>query len=172
MHDKEKAIIEQRTLQATKNNLLGASGKLGTIARYLGSPILKEGYGLYSQTYLEDPFEVKEEIPTAEDIMINCEGYVFDGLSRGMHIEIIYIESTSKLTVNYKGYPVYVEVAGDLLAYAPFENKEWENMVSRLYEQALNKQKKKKETDHEIMVEKAKEKQKSFLERLRLVWGL
>ena len=38
-------IQEQRTIEATKNNLMGFNGKLGCIAKNLGDPIIAEHSG-------------------------------------------------------------------------------------------------------------------------------
>ena len=49
MRDKEQKIIEQRTIEASKKGLMGFSGKLGTILRYLGQPIVTNSAGMWSE---------------------------------------------------------------------------------------------------------------------------
>lgn len=174
MYSKEKILREERTNMAIRNNLIGPSGKLGVIAKYLGSPIIRQGSGLLDVNYLEDIYsrEEPEGIQSfdANEEYVVCEGWVFDGLSRGMHLEIKYIDHQKKLTVSYKGYEVYSEVAGDLLAYAPFPD--WENMISRLYDQARNLQKAKKERDNQEAAVKSHAKRMDFLTKMRMKWGI
>lgn len=181
LHQKEKAIRERRTILAASNNLMGVSGKLGTIARYLGSPIMFQGSALGDSRslddYLGEPYDVydhksEDQLPTFDEqtAYIAAIGHVFDGLSRGIHLEIKYIDETKSLTVYWKGFPVYREVAGDLYAYAPFD--EWESKVNKLYEQARKIAAKYQEEQQLTDAEEAKQKQVNFLQRLRLQWGI
>jgi hypothetical protein len=120
---KEKLVRERRTIEATKKNLMGISGKLGVIAKTLGFPIVRQGTGLVDSMYLDDPYEneveaeyettlsgqpgplaYEDEIKEASDDFVHEEGFVFDGLSRGMHIEIKYWHHNNKLEATYKGY--------------------------------------------------------------------
>lgn len=48
MRDKEQKIIEQRTIEASKKGLMGFSGKMGTILKYLGQPILTHHEGVWN----------------------------------------------------------------------------------------------------------------------------
>jgi hypothetical protein len=167
----ERVIREKRTIEATRKNLMGPSGKLGFIARFLGSPIIRQGSGLFDQSFLEDPYShPMETIPESEDVETYEQGYVFDGLSRGMHIEVKYAKAEKRLWCTYKGYLVYSEISGDLEGYAPFE--EWENMIDRLYKVAKDK-KKKLELDMEPLVEQvAHRKKQAFWQKLRFKWGI
>jgi len=171
MHPKERAIKEKRLYQATRNNYMGAAGKIGQIAKWLGTPIIRQGSGMMDATYLEDPYKTpSEDIPVAEDEHHCMEGWLFDGLGRGLHLEIKYTHSDKKLTVDYKGYRVYTEVAGDLDSYAPFP--EWESVIEMLYKRAKERQKKvevlmKAEEDISMMG-----KAKNFLQMLRFKWGI
>lgn len=61
MHPRERAIREKRTNEAILKNFVGPDGKLGMIARYLGSPIIRQGSGLYDASYLDDPYAVPDE---------------------------------------------------------------------------------------------------------------
>ena len=174
MNNKEKIIREKRTLEATKKNLMGPVGKLGVIAKYLGSPIVAQGSGMFDQVFLDDPYEEQnnsEEMPTFEDHETVYElGWIYDGLGQGLHLEIKYFNPENKLTVYYKGYEVYKEVSGELEAYAPFE--EWEDAINELYTRAkINQKNKKKENKQEK--ENTMEKSKyNFLEKLRMRWGI
>lgn len=171
MNAKEKAIQEQRINLATRNNIMGSAGKLGIISKWLGSPIIRQRGGLFDVNPFENQYAYKEDgIHTAYDDNLQLEGYVFDGLSKGMHLEIKYCEVTNKLTADYKGYRVYTEVAGDLYSYAPFE--EWEKMVDKLYKQALERQRKHKEKNEGRLIEEAQKEKLNFLQRLRLIWGI
>ena len=155
---KENAIRDKRTIEATKKNFMGPSGKLGVIAMVLGSPIIRQGTGLWDVNYLEDPYEDfsdiefetttsnqkgplawKDEILEMGDDFTEEEGHVFDGLSRGMHLDIKYWHVNHKLEVTYRGYLVYKEIGGELDSYAPFP--EWEDMIGRLYKSAKSKEK-------------------------------
>lgn len=168
--EKERMIREKRTIEATRKNMMGATGKLGLITKWLGTKIVRQGSGLFDQTFLDDPFVEEEYMPTLNEAAISNEGYHFDGLSRGMHFEVKYMHGNSELTAYYKGYLVYKEIAGDLYAYAPFP--EWENLVEPLYLEAEKRANKEK-------VELDEEKEKSFLRlgqmfihKLRMEWGL
>src|SRR4051812_28705772 len=106
---KENVIREKRTIRAAKENLMGPSGKLGIILQAFGSPIIRQGSGLVDTNFLQNPFEegphteyqptisgqdgpvsYHDEILDAKDEYTYNEGLHFDGLSRGMHLEIVY----------------------------------------------------------------------------------
>lgn len=178
---KEKAIREKRTIEAAKKNLMGVAGKLGSIARYLGHPIKYQGSGLGDvrslDDYLGERYDVyaqwnDDELPTFDEDadFIETIGYIFDGLSRGIQIEIKYLDDTKTLTVHWKGYPVYREIAGDLFAYAPVDD--WEDKVNKLYDQARKVASRIQEEERAMDEAKARKDQNSFLQRLRLRWGL
>lgn len=185
---KERVIREKRTIEATKKNLMGPAGKLGVVVRTLGSPIIRQGGSLYDCSYLDDPYDFTEdeyettasgqqgplvyrdEIQDLSDDFVNHEGFVFDGLSRSMHIEIKYINSNNKLEVTYKGFVVFKEVAGELEAYSP--NEEWENMIDRLYTASKKKEKSMKQQKDLELAELVKDKKQTFWNRLRNRWGL
>jgi hypothetical protein len=174
MNDKEKRIKEQRLIEAAEKNLLGASGKLGSICRYLGEEIKGVGGSLYdSYEYDFDTWgeEDPEDLPTSElDTSVYKMGYLFDGLSRGMHLEIKYLSYEKRLTCHYQGYEVYREVEGDLKGYAP--KPEWETLVDNLYKITQTTARKKKK--QQAAEEKAKMKAYGlgFLQKLKDRWGL
>lgn len=186
---KENIIREQRTIEATKKNLMGPAGKFGTILQAFGTPIIRQGSGLTDSSYLEDPYEddiykehaptisdqqgpvvYKDEIETADSDHISHEGILFDGLSRGMHLEIAYWNVDNRLQVSYKGYPVYIEISGELETYVPFD--EWESIIERLSKSAKEKVKLIKKQQEEDLGKEIQEKKKSFLKVLRTRWGI
>jgi hypothetical protein len=186
---KENIIREKRTLEATKKNLMGPSGKFGVILQVFGSPIIRQGSGLYDSNLLEDYNEIddeyryestasgqkgplvdKGEIDNLDFDFIQNEGVLFDGLSKGVNLEIIYWQSSNQLKVSYKGHVVYLEVAGELEGYVPFD--EWENIINRLFEISKNKLKDKniiKEKEQKEAINKNKFK---FLENIKKRWGI
>lgn len=186
---KENVLREQRTILATKNNYMGPAGVLGSIARYLGDPIIRQGGSLYDEAFLDDPYAdhtheqyedtasgqrgplvYRDEILSADETFVQHEGYLFSGLGRGMQLEIQLWKETNKIQVFYKGYLVYKEVAGELEAYAPFAD--WEDLVGRLYKVAKKKmQVARQEEEAEVGKVLQKEKQ-NFLHRLRMRWGI
>jgi len=192
---KEKVIREKRTIEATKKNIMGPSGKIGIIVRALGSPIMAQGSTYVDTHYLEDPYEdfsdMKfETTASGQDGPIawrgeiledeggagaiheenpNFLGYVFDGLSRGIHLEIQYMRHEHTMKVHYKGYEVYKEVAGELDAYAPFP--EWEDVIVRLYKSAKEKYKDIKDQEHAEFAEVVERKKATFWNRIRTRWG-
>ena len=147
MNDKEKVIKDQRTIEASRKGFMGLGGKLGCVLKNLGQPIVSQHEGglMYHSTSLEDYANMEVEDPydlrggTPEEILDQIEvmdmdettihslGWMFDGLSRGMQLEIKYVTETNVLTVHYKGHMVYNEIGGELGAYAPM--KEWEDCI-------------------------------------------
>lgn len=197
-NQKENVVREKRTNEATKKELMGAAGKLAIIAKALGSPMMRQGGGLFDVTYIEDPFEDfsdavfettasgqngpmawRDEILTgeagggagpADEDNPNFQGYVFDGLSRGMHFEVQHHRLIHRIVAYYKGYLVYEELAGDLHAYAPFP--EWEDLVAKLYKTAKVKHKEMTGEAHAQFTQELERKKLSFWHRLRMRWGL
>ena len=185
MKQKEIILKEKRTSEATRKNLMGSAGKLGMICKYLGVPIRRSGgsseqgegpWGdiLFDRTELEDPYteDDPDELPTFDDTdeQIHEVGWLFDGLSSGMHLEIIYQHEAKKLTVTYKGYLVYAEIAGDLERYAPFDD--WEKLIEKLYTKAKERHDRYKKEMQVFEGRKIKEEKMNFLQKLRLKWGI
>lgn len=187
--EKEERLVEQRKIEATQKKLMGVEGKLGVVLRNLGNPIIKQqkGGAFYDSNYLEDPYaEEKEGIPTVwmgeqhnlptwgeKEIEVHSTamaGWVFDGLSRGMHLEIKYLEENQELSVFYKGHLVYEEVAGELSAYVP--NKEWEINIEILFDSAKKIAQRKKQEDKKEIVERTTKEKLGWLEALRRRWGI
>jgi len=199
MHEQEKRIKEQRTIEANRKKLMGLDGKLGCILKYLGEPLIRqdEGDWFHSSRYLDEedsrrettwggtPEEIIEQIPTddwgdllpdecyrSQPVKYDTEeiGMVFDGLSSGMNLEIRYLKQDNLLTVKHEGRLVYREVAGELEAYVPAP--QWEDMVNRLFPLA----KKREVTAIGEAVQQRREKNRKdklgFLEKLRTKWGI
>ena len=186
---KENVIREKRTIEATKKNLIGPTGKFGVILKAFGTPVVRHGTSLVDSSFLHDPYEdfveedfastasgqlgpltYRNEIKTADSDFSQNEGVIFDGLSRGMHLEIVYWHADNQLKVSYKGYPVFVEIAGELEAYAPFD--EWESLIERLFVAAKQKIKQINK-DQEIEKNKNIEMRKNtFLQNIRMRWGI
>lgn len=186
---KEKVLREKRTIEATKKSLTGSSGKLGVIAQTLGHKIVQQGSSLYDVNFLDDPYEddvdteyetmvseqngpvaYRDEILNAHDQGNEEIGWVFDGLSRGMHLEIKYFYQGQRLECSYKGYLVFKEVGGELFAYAPFP--EWENLIERLYKNAKTKSNEIKEQMMQELTQKIQKDKQSFWQKLRFRWGV
>jgi hypothetical protein len=169
--DIEKRVREERTLQAERNNLRGPRGKIGSIVRMLGQKMF---FHIMEEPPLFPGDEPSPEIRIGEDQVVvdddgEGEGWSFDGLKWGMHVEIIVNHPESRQTVYYKGYKVFEEIDGDLQVYVPFP--EWETLIDKLYILAEKRR-------GEFQVEKEKEKQRkgkikerTFWEKLRYSWG-
>lgn len=187
--NKENVIREKRTIEATKKDLMGPSGKLGTILHAFGSPVMRQGSGLVDVGYLSDPYHDfvhtdyastmsgqrgpvahRDELLDLEDDNVYNEGLLFDGLSRGLHMEILYWHDINEIKVSYKGFVVYKEVAGELDAYAPFP--EWEAMVEKLHRAAKERMKKIKHEQEVEYAERIQVKKKAFWQELRMRWGI
>jgi len=211
--DFEKRIKEERTLEANKKGIIGPSGKIATILRNLGEPIVGQTEdSIYDYNYdydmnnhnsiheVTNSKDLTKKIPTMnmdEGTRPNSEeslridsieslysgnmpeefnfstreiGYYFEGLNRGMHLEIKYDEYTSELIVNYKGYIVYKEAKGDLLAYSPQE--EWEAHIEKLYKEAKRKQIKGKESEFENSLKNNEKQKDNWLQKMKSKWGI
>lgn len=186
---KENAIREKRTIEATKKNLMGPSGKFGIILQAFGTPVIRQGTSLFDSSFLNDPYEefvyseygstssgqqgplmYRDEIKTADADFAHNEGILFDGLSRGMHLEIVYWHADSQLKVSFKGYPVYIEIAGELEAYAP--SQEWEDLIERLHNVSKDKIKQNKSQQEKELAEKIQERKNAFWQNIKMRWGL
>ena len=134
------------------------------------------------------PEEIMKQIPSADEVGHNppdgwewhCDwdadiydeqlvGYNFNGLSRGMHLEITYKKSDKNLLVYYKGYQVFKEHAGDLRAYAPSEK--WESLIDRLYKSAVKILKERANLKLVQAKKKSQAKKENWLVKLQERWG-
>ena len=189
LKQKENAVKEKRTIEATKKNYMGTTGKFGLIAMTLGSPVVRQGTGLFDTIQVEDPYEdftdcefeqtasgqegpkmFQDKIEEGDNSIVHEEGFIFDGLSRGMHLEIKYWHINHKIEVSYRGYEVYKEAGGELFAYAPFP--EWEDMIERIYTAAKPKAKELKLLKEVQVGEAIERRKRSFWDRLRTRWGI
>ena len=101
---------------------------------------------------------------------IEVIGWVFDGLGRGMHLEIRYMRESNTLTCHYKGYEVYKEIRGELFGYAPID--EWENWIDRLSKIARQKRGQADIIQTLDNEKEAERKKQSWWESFKLRWGL
>ena len=176
MRDQEKRIKEQRTIEAARKNLMGSSGKLGCICRFMGQPIHEHGGGFVETRYLDAPWYDEtngpdSDIPTLdEDENIFVIGWFFDGMSSGVHMEIKYMDTLHELTVRWKGYLMYREVRGELDVYVP--RPDWEGQVESLYKIAKQREQVVKADVAEEQFEESQRQKESWLQRMMQKWGL
>lgn len=131
--DLEQRIIEQRTTEAIKKNLMGYEGKIFLISKILGQELVKEVEGAETLDF-EEMYEIPdpESMPTfAEDSYSYPIGHSFDGLSYGYHLNITFLEYENTIRLWYKGTLVYSETAGVLQSYIP--HQEWEKVIDNLF---------------------------------------
>ncbi len=110
------------------------------------------------------------EMPDAKFYGTDNIGLHFDGLRRGMHLEIKYEELSSELVVYHKGYIVYKEIKGELLSYAP--NEQWEKWIESLYKSAKEKQRKIKEEEFQDGIKQNERLKNDWLNNMRNKWGI
>lgn len=179
--EQEKRIREARTIEATKKNLMGVQGKLGTIAKYMGQPIVSEEGGIgYSSNPMDDVWTLPDgdleetsssysDMPEANtESLVFQIGWLFDGTTSGVPVEIKYKADEHCLSVHHQGYKVYEEIAGELEAYLPGI---WEEKIEQLYKFAKEKRERKK---HVALAEAREEHEKNktgFLQKMKELWG-
>ncbi len=191
----------------------GSGGKIGTIVKYLGEPIIyhEEGRSLvefgdnmmfFSSTpYEEDngdntvtgswgeSFEIQtqqvrdgrgdpvgeptgygwnEKRPNRKEFNIEQIGWYFDGLSKGYHLYIRYLEVEKELLVQYKSNPVYQEIGSDLMMYVPGE---WEAIIDKLYPNASQIKKKKDEIELDDNKAEAAKNKENWIAAMWKKWG-
>lgn len=197
----EAKIREQRTVEANKKGFIGQNGKIGTVLKMMGQPIVShsEGGAYVDTNYLEEsqeespwPVSTSEfmnSIPVMDlDGNVRPEteewaqiknpvsygvynvGWHFDGLSRGMHLEIKYDDTEAKLVVLHKGYVVYKEIKGEIVSYVPKD--EWEGWIEVLYKKAKEIQRRKKEIEFEDQVKESEKIKASWWAEMKSRWGL
>jgi hypothetical protein len=114
--------------------------------------------------------EWNQDMPDPISYGIQTIGLHFDGLNRGMHLEIKYDNNLSELVVYHRGYLVYKEIKGDLFSYIP--NEEWERWIDSLYKVAKEKHRKQKEEDFKQTTIRNEKDKKSWLEKIKSRWGV
>jgi hypothetical protein len=100
----------------------------------------------------------------------NVIGWLFDGLSRGMHLEIKTDRKARDILVSWKGRMVYKEEGGDLKCYVP--SSEWEDKIDILSQQVELKTRKMRKTQRIEDQESEQEEKKGWLQAMKEVWGL
>jgi hypothetical protein len=167
----EEKIKEKRTIEAIKKKYMGRSGKFGIILRYMGEEIYTQSSPLHEVNYMEDPWavEAEEEMEYFDEGATSTSiGWTYQAYNLGMHLEFKYMQG--KLTVHYKGFPVYVEQYGELFCFVPI--KEWEDKVEQLYKIAsAREQKERKELKLEKKIIAERQKQ-GFIRKLAKLWGI
>lgn len=185
----ESRIREQRLAEATKKGLMGQSGKIGTVLKFLGSPVVAqteaasfldvEGTGVEEEgiPVMDVEGAARPEGPEwgpeggdAVPFSTRSVGMHFDGLGRGMHLEVLYKEDSSEMSVYHRGSLVYRESQGDLLCYVPSD--EWEGWISSLFVLAKKVQREQKELEFQSRVKDAERAKASWLRDLASRWGL
>jgi hypothetical protein len=96
-------------------------------------------------------------------------GWHFDGLSRGMHMEIKYDEASAELSLHHRGYPVYRELKGEIMSYIPGE--EWERWIETLYKSAKEMRRKQQESEFEQRVKEAESNKEQWWKGIIARWG-
>ena len=96
-------------------------------------------------------------------------GYVYNGLSNGIHLEIICKENEGTIKVYFEGYLYYEEELGNLNRYVPYAplEKHIENIYSRVEEKVKNMIKKEKP----IQEKQIKKMEFDEIRKLREKWG-
>lgn len=91
MNEREKRIQEQRTIEATRKDLMGLTGKIGTVLRNLGQPLIEQSQGgtFMDSSYLDDPWALPSE---------NRFGELKEGTADYVQSQIPYMELDSEGT--------------------------------------------------------------------------
>lgn len=181
------ALIRDRTIQATKNNI---HGKLVCVARNMGSPIMGH--------YFDNPITEqewanfnnaeadwsKEPDESLENGNLPKLGFVYDSLKIGVNLEIVVmvkekisqltgekeLDKPSEIRCSYRGYQVYHEVDSVIKCYAPFP--EWEDHLNTIYNYATGRDNRRKANEKEEVKQVRKKASKKALESLRRLWGI
>jgi hypothetical protein len=182
MHELAKKIREQRLIEATQKGYTGLDGKIGIVLKGMGEPIIvheggrhEEMFGImmptFTSTTMDDPYALQDEdeMPEFDETEPVQVGWLFDGLRRGVHMEIKYMLDTKELTLTYKGYLVYAEEAGELTCYVP--HKEWEEKLEYLLTSARPMAAARHKEIAHAEREEEKQEKLGWLEKLRLYWG-
>jgi hypothetical protein len=192
MNEKEKRLQEQRHMEANRKGLLGMEGKFGVILKHLGEPLIAHAGGWYGTSEMEDVWALpgesgEEDMPTFdEDEPVMEMGLHYNGLSSGLHLEIYYYHDAPdrgwrrleqggpgpgrELSVWWKGHLVFCESNDELYCYNP--SHEWEDKIDYLFGIAKKRENKKYQEVIKESREQAQRDKLSWIERLRLRWGL
>lgn len=162
------------------------------IAQAEGGGLIDTNYLQYESQELDDPrnsIELMQGMPTMDLEGANRPegeewselnepisygtytlGWHFDGLSRGMHLEIKYDEIDAELSVSYKGRTVYKEIKGEIVSYVPHD--EWEKWIESLSKIAKDAHRKLKEQEFSENIEKSEKQKANWLNSIRSRWGI
>jgi hypothetical protein len=164
----EEKIREQRTFEATAKNLMGMEGKFYLIARFLGDAITNQST---DQTFLDtDELWEEDEMPSfSEDDIFSDIGYIYNGLSNGIHLEIICKENEGTIKAYFEGYLYYEEEQGILNRYVPYERLE--KYIENLYSKVEEKVKYIIKKEKPIQDKKIKKMEFDEIRKLREKWG-
>jgi hypothetical protein len=165
---KQDKVKEQRLIEATHKEYLGPDGKIAVVLRNLGHPIMGHTSPFVEITEMEDPYALDDEgLPYFDESESTAMmGMMFDGLSRGIHMEIKQVEY--QITVSYKGHKVFEENRGDLDCYVPGA---WEGELERLYKIALPTEKENKKHSKMVRESLAEHKKNSWISEMKDKWG-
>jgi hypothetical protein len=179
MRSKEDIIREQRTVEAVRKGLMSGEGKLACVARMLGDKVYgRHGGGRRAmfhefenmmgleQNFLEEDELEEGEIPTA-DAGMAANAYLFNGYSRGLHLEIKF--DGPEIWVRWKGEIVYHEMSGELGAFAPGD---WEMEIEKLAVVARKKEYEYINLADQRDVAIGQRMKEQFLEEMKRKWGL
>lgn len=167
----EQIIKERRTIEAVKKQYLGFNGKLYSIAKNLGYPIIKQNeeseYIIYDNFWNTDQSDIRT---MEENEYSECIGYAFDGLKNGYNLEILVFENEKSIKVLFDCKKVYEEVYGELESYYPEDT--WESKIEKLYVIANKKEKEIKQQEKERMKNNFEVKKTTLLNYLKDKWNL
>ena len=165
----EDRIIEIRTSEAIRKNLMGQEGKLYLIAKFMGHAITKQSQDisyLNFEMFNEDP----DTIPIMDSDVTSYDiGYTFDGLSRGLNLEILCKDYEGVIKMSWEGKFYYHEENNSLQRYVPDERLE--KIIDSLYnvvEQRIQEEYRKIKKQE---IKEAPKLEQEELRRLRDKWG-
>ena len=171
MNEKVKLLIEQRRAKALKENV---AGKLTTIARYLGKPIISQHGTIWRNDAYQ--YDVNDG---DDDYREHLLGYMYDGLPSGMNFQskiLIYVDEDdeSKFTVEelratYNGHLVFHEAEGRLQSYFP--SPLWEDFMEKIYQTAFAAEERSERAARDAKITKKRAEAKGFVETLRRLWN-
>lgn len=169
-----KALIDARTIQAIKNK---TASKLTTIAQFMGSPVMGE-YNCESmlpdfwEYEMDDPYDAERVADASQNAGELNLGYIYDSLRYGINFEILvrsYGDKVNVIRASLNGNVVFKEEDGVLQAYAPNDN--WEKHMEDLYVRAKVLEERENEKIRVVEAEEMKNTKKSFLQKLKMIWG-
>lgn len=174
--NREEAIREARTIEAMKKGYSGLGGKIATIAKIFGEPIIEQQGGMLLQSgYLEDPYAADYEDENTLPIFDEEErayevGSVFDGLRHGINLTILLRHYQREIVCEFNGHKVYWEVAGELEAFVP--DDAWEKRLNEIYVQAIERERIRRPVQKEKLIQEANRRKQEILDEFRKKWGL